>query len=161
MWLLGLYCKKVICCLSGYNIPPVEIYSNGATCFERFELKIYQISLTAANLCVSHSCGFSCGLLKQIMPLRNLKELFDIIAPKTKWLSFENILSVIRRFTPSIPLKYINPNNASISTLSVFFDPCALAWFIEVVTSLQTCYSFIYPSVCAVKNFVHDIIIKV
>ena len=29
------------------------------------------------------------------------------------------------------------------------------------LTSLQTCYSFIYASVCAVNNFVHDIIIKV
>ena len=53
--------------------------------------------------------------------LRNLKQFFDIIAPKTKWLSFENSLSVIWRFTPSIPLKYINPNNASIWTLSAFF----------------------------------------
>ena len=70
-----------------------------------------------------------------------------IIAPKTKWLLFENSLSVIWRFIPSIPLKYINP--------------CVLAWFIEVITSLQTCYSFIYPSACAVKNFVQDTIIKV
>ena len=93
--------------------------------------------------------------------LWNLNRFFDIIAPKLKWLSFENSLSVIWRFTPSIPLKYINPNNASISTLPVFFYPCVLAWFIEVITLLQTCYSFIYPSVCTVNNFVHDIIIKV
>ena len=91
---------------------------------ERFESKISQISLTAANLSVSCSCVLSCGLSKQMWPLRNLKRFFDIIAPKTKWLSFENSLSVIWRFTPSIPLKYINPNNASILTLSVFWPMC-------------------------------------
>ena len=52
--------------------------------------------------------------------LGNLKRFFEIIVPKTKWLSFENSLSVIWRFTSSIPLKYINQNNASISTMSVF-----------------------------------------
>ena len=47
-------------------------------------------------------------------------EKSDIITPKTKWLSFDDSLSFIWRFTPSIPLKYINPNNASISALSAF-----------------------------------------
>ena len=74
-----------------------------------------------SNSCESvHKFVLSCGLSKQMSPLRNLRRFFDIIAPKTKWLSFENSLSVIWRFTPSIPLKYINPNNASISTLSGF-----------------------------------------
>ena len=41
-----------------------------------------------------------------------------------------------------------------------FFDPCVVVWFIEVVTVQQTFYSFIYPNVCAVNNFVNDIIIK-
>ena len=59
-------------------------------------------------------------------PLRNLIRLFDIIAPKTKWLSFKDSLSVIWRFTKSIPLKYINPNNASISTPSVFLTHVCL-----------------------------------
>ena len=35
-----------------------------------------------------------------------------------------------------------------------FFGRRVLAWFIEVIISLQTCYSFIYPSVCVVDNFV-------
>ena len=39
--------------------------------FERFELKISQISLTAANLSVSQNCVFSCGLSKQTWLLRN------------------------------------------------------------------------------------------
>ena len=39
---------------------------------------------------------------------------------KNKWLSFDDSLSFIWRFTPSIPLKFINPNNASISALSAF-----------------------------------------
>ena len=86
-------------------------------------MKISQISLTAENLSVSQSCILSCGLSKQMWSLRNLKR-FDIIAPKTKWLSLENSLSVIWRFTPSIPLKYINRNNASISTLFVFWPMC-------------------------------------
>ena len=42
-----------------------------------------------------------------------------------------------------------------------YFDPCVLAWFIEVITSLQTYYSLIYPSVFTFKSFIHDIIIKV
>ena len=36
-------------------------------------------------------------------------------------MSFENSLSVIGKFIPGIPLKYINPHDASISTLSLFF----------------------------------------
>ena len=112
-----------ICCLVGYNVSSIERYSNGEICFERFELKITQIYLTAANLPVSHSCFLSCGLSKQMWSLRNLKRFFDIIAPKTKWLSSENSLSVIWRVTPSIPLNYINPNNASISTL-LFWPMC-------------------------------------
>ena len=59
-------------------------------------------------------------LSKQMWLLTNLKWVFDIIAPKRKWLSFQNSLSVIWRFTPSIPRKYINRSNASISTLSAF-----------------------------------------
>ena len=56
----------------------------------------------------------------------------------------------------------VNQSKQRINLNSVcFFDPCVIAWFIEVITSLQTCYSCIYPSVCAVNNFVHDIIIKV
>ena len=39
------------------------------------------------------------------------------------------------------------------------FDLCVLARLIEVITFLQICYSFIYPSVFAVNNFDHDIII--
>ena len=63
----------------------------------------------------------------EIWPLRNLKRLFLALfhqkkkkKKKKKRLSFENSLSVIGRSTPSIPLKYINPNNSSISTLFVF-----------------------------------------
>ena len=121
----------------------------------RSELKISQMSLTAVNLSVSHSFVLSCRLSKQMWPLKNLKRFFDIISPKTKWLSFENSLSVIWRFTPSIPLKYIKPNNFnSIFLFFVFFFyPWVLAWLLLVTTSLQTCYSFIYPSVCAVSNF--------
>ena len=54
-------------------------------------------------------------------PFRNLKRFVDINAPKEKWLWFENSLSVIWRFTRSIPIKCINPSNASIPNLSVFF----------------------------------------
>ena len=43
----------------GYNVSSIERYSVGATCFERFELKTSQISLTAANLYVSHRCVLS------------------------------------------------------------------------------------------------------
>ena len=35
-----------------------------------------------------------------------------------------------------------------------FFYPYLLAWFNKFITSLQMCYSFIYPSVCAVSSFV-------
>ena len=44
--------------------------------------------------------------------------------------------------------------------LGFFFDPCVLAWSTEVITSLQTWYSFIYPNVGGINNFAHDIIIK-
>ena len=77
------------------------------------------LSNSCESICFPQLCSF-CGLSKQIWPLRNLKRFFDIITPKTKWLSFDDSLSFIWRFTPSIPLKYINPNNASISALSAF-----------------------------------------
>ena len=80
----GFYWRKGTCCLIGYNVSSVEKYSDGATCFERFELKISQISLTAANLSVSHSFVLSCGLSKRMWSLRNLKRFFDIIVPKKK-----------------------------------------------------------------------------
>ena len=115
----GFYWRKGTCCLIGYNVSSVEKYSDGATCFERFELKISQISLTAANLSVSHSCSFL-WFVETMWTLKNLKRIFDINAPKTKWMSFGNSISVIWRFTPSIPQKYIILNNASISNLSVF-----------------------------------------
>ena len=56
----------------------------------------------------------------------------------------------------------VNQSKQRINFNSVcFYDPCVSAWFIEVITSLETWYSCIYPSICAVNNFVLDIIIKV
>ena len=107
-------------------------------------MKIFQISLIAANLSASHSGVLSCGLSKQMWLLRNLKRFFDIIASKTKWLSFGYSLSVIWRFTPSIPLKYVNLNNASISTLFVILTH--VYWLDSLKLSLRckrTIVSFI------------------
>ena len=118
-------------------------------------LKQLQIYLFPTAVFFLVGCWNKCGLWE----IWNC--FFDIIASRTKWLSFENSLSVIWRSIPSIPLKYINPNKASISNLSgFFFDPCVLAWSTEVITSLQTWYSFIYPNVGGINNFAHDIIIK-
>ena len=57
---MELYWRKLICFLVGYNVWSIERNSVGATCFERLDSKTFQISLTAANLFVSHSCFFFC-----------------------------------------------------------------------------------------------------
>ena len=89
------------------------------------------LSNSCKSICF-HDFVLSCGLSKQMWPLRNLKWFFDVITAKVKWLSFENILSVIWRFTPGISLKHINPNNASISALSVFLTHVYLPYSLNL-----------------------------
>ena len=71
------------------------------------------------RFCFLQLCSFV-WVVETNVAFEKSETVFAIIAPKTKWLSFENSLSVIRRFTTSIPLKCINPSNASMSTLSRF-----------------------------------------
>ena len=89
-------------------------------------LKQLQIYLFPTAVFFLVGCWNKCGLWE----IWNC--FFDIIASRTKWLSFENSLSVIWRSIPNIPLKYINPNKASISNLSGFFFwpmcTCLIHW---------------------------------
>ena len=65
MWLIGIILAKGNLLTHWDNVSSIEKYSDGATYFERFELKIIQISLTAANATAVFfhvGCRNKCGL---------------------------------------------------------------------------------------------------
>ena len=124
---MRLYYWKAIWCLIGYNVSSIERYSNGATCFERFGLKISQISLTAANLSIFHSCVLFCGLSKQMWPLRNQKRFLILLHQKQNdchlrlvYQSNEDLLKVFIWSASIQTTHIINPSTLSVSLIHVY-----------------------------------------
>ena len=135
--------------------------SDGEICFKRFELKIFQISLTAVDLSVSHSRVLSCGLSKKCGLWQIWNGSLTLLHQKQNECHLRIVYQAYKDSLQVFLWDTSIQTTHQFQLYLIFFYPCVPTWFIKVTTSLQTCFSSICPSVFAVKNFVYDIIIKV
>ena len=162
---MGLYWRKTIFCLIGYNVSSNASYSDGATRFERFELKISQISLnwvfnSCESVCFPQLCSFL-WVAETNMTFEKSETVFDIIAPKLKschfrivYQSYEDLLQVFL-WSKSIQTTHQFQLSAFLTHVYLL-DSLKLS-----ICCKRAIVSFVLVFVCAVNNFVHDIIIKV